>query len=530
MPNERATVPTPIHLRLARLLDRTSQALVILGLDRRITHANRAFEQLLGYDEGALVGVEIDAITPEESRAITAQALDRLQSGSDPQRYEKEYWHRDGHRVPVVVSTDYDREPDGQIRGYYAFVTDVGPLKAAQEAARRSESRLRRLAESLLDAIVVTDAEARITLLNPATERIFGRAAREAIGQPLDLLLESDGIPRGLRQRDPRIIGQTTETRGRHQDGRAIPLEVSVGAVELSGATEFVASMRDLTERNRLRALILRSEKLASIGLLSAGLAHEINNPLAFVANDLAMLERDLKSLHSLVEAWQAAAQASHDPACRELRAQAEALAEATDWPYLRDHLPDLVRRTRQGVRRISQIVANLRSLSRTGPAQLEPAALSDLVESALDMVRPRMSQSAIELHTHLPSLPKIPVVPAQITQVVLNLLLNAVQAIESLGRPEGNRIDVRIEAHADRQVIEISDNGIGIEPENLPRLFDPFFTTKPVGEGTGLGLAVAHGVVTAHGGTIEVESTPGSGARFRVALPALPTNGAGRD
>jgi PAS domain S-box-containing protein len=528
MPDEITAAPTPLHLRLARLLDCTSQPFLILGLDRRVAHANRAFERMLGHEPGALVGVHIDAISPEASRATTRARIERLHAEGTPQRYEKEYLHRDGHRIPVVVATDFDRDEDGAVRGYYAFVTDLSELKAAQEAVRVSEARLRLLAEALLDAVVATDSDARVTLFNPAAEVVFGLPAAEAVGTPLDRLLEADGLPRALREGDPRVIGRTTEARGRRRDGQTVSLEVSVAAVDLGGATEFVLSMRDLSERNRLRALLLRSEKLASIGLLSAGLAHEINNPLAYVANDLAVLERDLDGLRSLIGSLEAAADAD-EPSRLAARASAAAVAESIDWPYLRDNLPALVRRSREGVRRVSEIVANLRGLARTGPASLEPTALADLIETALEMARPRMARSGIEVRFTHSRLPKIPVVAAQITQVVLNLLVNAVQAIETLGRREGNRIEVRLHAAGDRQMIEVADNGVGIDPDDLPRLFDPFFTTKPVGEGTGLGLALSHGIVAAHGGLIEVESAPGAGALFRIVLPTMPVPDPGR-
>ncbi len=167
----------------------------------------------------------------------------------------------------------------------------------------------------------------------------------------------------------------------------------------------------------------------------------------------------------------------------------------------------------------MADIVQNLRNFARLDRAELDRVDLNDAISSSLDMLRGRLSQSQITVERHLGELPLVSCAPAQLNQVFLNLLINAVQAIEATSRGAG-RIEIRTRAEGPVVVIEIADDGCGIPADVLPRIFDPFFTTKPVGAASGLGLSTSHGIVADHGGQIEVESTEGQGARFRVSLP----------
>jgi signal transduction histidine kinase len=269
--------------------------------------------------------------------------------------------------------------------------------------------------------------------------------------------------------------------------------------------------------------MLAQSEKLASIGLLSAGVAHEINNPLAYVANNLAVLERDMKSVLEMIEIYERARD-SMVVAAPQVVAEVEALAEELDWDYVRENLGRMLGRTREGVQRVANIVQNLRGLARTSPPKMESASIPDMLESALEMIRGRLRRHNIEFVVEHGDVPRLTCVPSQISQVILNLLINAAQAVESSGHHEGGRIRFATARDGDMVCISMSDNGCGIPAESLPQLFDPFFTTKSVGEGTGLGLSISHGIVTGHGGRIEVESPPGEETCFRIYLPLNPS------
>ena len=252
--------------------------------------------------------------------------------------------------------------------------------------------------------------------------------------------------------------------------------------------------------------------------MLSAGVAHEINNPLAYVSNNLAVLERDVRFLLMLLAIYEKAGEslAATEP---ELVRQASRLAAEFDLTYVKENMGNILRSTRQGVKRVADIVQNLRGFARLDQAVVDQADIHEALKTAIEMLRGRLDRRHITIEQHLGELPLVAGSAAQLNQVFLNLLVNAMQAIDSTHREDG-RIAVTTEAIDGEVVVEVADNGCGIPDEILPQIFDPFFTTKDVGDGTGLGLSITHGMVQDHGGRLEVESTLGVGTRFRVFLP----------
>jgi signal transduction histidine kinase len=323
---------------------------------------------------------------------------------------------------------------------------------------------------------------------------------------------------RYLETGETTLIARPTELIGRRKDGTEFTLELSVSAIDFGSELRFLATIRDTTERTRMRTALIQSEKLASIGLLSAGVAHEINNPLAYVANNLVVLQRDLKGLMALLDLYENVRTrlAEVDP---EVGRRVQALAEEIDLSYVRDNLSRVLARTREGVQRVARIVHNLRGLARTDRPKMEEVTVADLVDMSLELVRGRLQRRGIKVEQDY-QVPRIRCVPAQIGQVILNLLVNALQAIEAKVEAEGGQIRITSQAVGNDTLIEISDTGCGIDPQDVSRLFDPFFTTKPVGEGTGLGLSITHGIITGHGGRIEVTSQLGEGSCFKIYLP----------
>jgi signal transduction histidine kinase len=271
-------------------------------------------------------------------------------------------------------------------------------------------------------------------------------------------------------------------------------------------------------ERHQMRARVIQSEKLASLGMLSAGVAHEINNPLAYVSNNLAVLERDIRFLLMLLAIYEKAdaSLAATEP---ELVRQASRLASEFDLAYVKDNIGTILRSTRQGVKRVADIVQNLRGFARLDQAVVDQADIHEALKTAVEMLRGRLDRRHIAIEEHLGDLPLVAGSAAQLNQVFLNLLVNAMQAIESTDRADG-LIAITTLANEGEIVVEVADNGCGIPEAVLPQIFDPFFTTKDVGDGTGLGLSITHSMVQDHGGRLEVESVLGVGTRFRVFLP----------
>jgi PAS domain S-box-containing protein len=402
---------------------------------------------------------------------------------------------------------------------------EVADRERAEVALRSSERMYRQLAEGILEAIVLADERGRIRLFNPAAQRTFGYAEPEVLGRPLALLMPPEyreaherAFRRYVATREARSLGRTTELRGLRKGGEVFPLELSLSAIELPEGIVFLGAIHDLTERRRMQAMIVQAEKLASLGLLSAGVAHEINNPLAYVANNLAVLERDWRGLAEVLDAYERArpALAAASP---EVAGRIDRIAEEIDLPYIRANLGQVLGSTRRGVGRISGIVEGLRGFARLDQAAVDRVDLRQAIAASLELIRGQLERRQITVEQREDGAPQVVCAPAQINQVVLNLLVNAMQAIEATGRG-GGRIEIAVRSRDDKSVLEVADDGCGIPEGILPRIFDPFFTTKPVGQGTGLGLAISHGIVADHGGRIEVESTPGRGSRFRVILP----------
>jgi PAS domain S-box-containing protein len=353
--------------------------------------------------------------------------------------------------------------------------------EVASSEVRRSESRMRSLIEHLPDAVFVLH-EGSFVFANAAFAAYLGyERPDEVIGSPLmdrvhpEDVSEGKAIVRGApKPRKVRLL---------RRDGEAVHAEVAGIALVWDGEPATVAIARDLTERNRLEQQLLLADRMASVGTLAAGVAHEINNPLGYVLGNLTVLSDGLTA----------------DALTQEM---AQALKDAV-----------------HGAKRVRDIVQDLQTFSR-GESSKRSGAVDVL--RVMD-VSIRMAHSAVRHRARLERdyrlVPAVEGTESRIGQVFLNLIVNAAQAMPE--RPaEENEINVRVTADGDHVVAEVRDNGVGMTAEVRRRIFDPFFTTKPIGEGTGLGLSICHSIVVAMAGSIEVESEPGVGTTFRVRLP----------
>jgi signal transduction histidine kinase len=249
---------------------------------------------------------------------------------------------------------------------------------------------------------------------------------------------------------------------------------------------------------------------MASIGVLAAGVAHEINNPVGFVNSNLSSLQRYLQSLMRLLDAYELREQ--HLPEGD--RSELNALRKEIDADYLREDLGSLLSESMDGLDRIKRIVQDMKDFSHVGGGDVLVANLETGLDSTLNVVWNELKYKA-EVIKEYGGVPEIECIPSQLNQVFMNLLVNAAHAIDNRGR-----ITVRTSYENEMVTVSVSDTGSGIAAENLGRIFEPFFTTKPVGKGTGLGLSLSYSIVQKHGGRIEVDSEIGKGTTFRVILP----------
>ena len=272
-------------------------------------------------------------------------------------------------------------------------------------------------------------------------------------------------------------------------------------------------------ELKETQAKILQQEKMASIGQLAAGVAHEINNPMGFISSNLGTLEKYASRLAAFTRTQAEAAAPLLPP---EERERLEAKKREWKIDYILSDIQALIRESQEGAQRVRTIVQNLKSFSRLDETKEQPADLNECLESTINIVWNEIKYKAT-LRREYGELPLTRCRPQELNQVFMNLLVNAAHAMESQGE-----IRVRTWAEGGSIYVEVADTGCGIPEENLSRIFEPFFTTKEVGKGTGLGLSIAYDIVKKHGGEISVESTMGEGTTFRVRIPVVEGDGSG--
>ena len=420
----------------------------------------------------------------------------------------------------------------------------------AEENLLVTENFYHSLVESLPASILRKDLEGRFLFGNQKFCAALGATqVSEMIGKT-DNNYFPDELAEKYRADDRRVIetDSTLETVEEHVTPRGETLFVQVIKTPLHDNTGKVTGVQgifwDVTERKRAeeqlvsqnirlqemaeseraahaalkqaQSQLVQSEKLASLGQIVAGVAHEINNPVAFVTNNVAVLGRDVGEMRDLITLYESADDliAESRPATAE---QIREFRERVDMDYTLRNIQGLLERSRDGLRRIQQIVSHLRLFAHLDEGDVNEADLNNGIESTAAIILGHARKKQIRLAMELSPLPPVTCNAAKINQVVMNLLTNAIDA-----SPEGKSVTIRTRLDADGEgvSIEVIDEGSGIDPKVRDRIFDPFFTTKPIGQGTGLGLSISYGIVKDHGGTIDVDSKPGEGTKFVVHIP----------
>jgi len=281
--------------------------------------------------------------------------------------------------------------------------------------------------------------------------------------------------------------------------------------LEFKQASE--ALQREIDERKQLESQLVQSEKLASLGQLAAGVAHEINNPIGFISSNLGTLEGYFSKLQDMLDAYQ---HSEEDIASIAILDHLKTLREHVELDFLREDIPMLIKESKEGINRVGKIVKDLKEFSRVDSSQeWQWANLQQGIDSTLNIVANELKYKADVIKEYA-DLPDIECLPSQINQVIMNLVVNAAQAMG----PQRGKITIRSKAETEHIWLEVADTGSGMAPDIVQKIFDPFFTTKPVGQGTGLGLSLSYGIVKKHGGDITVNSEMGVGTTFRVTLP----------
>ncbi|CAN7457328.1 ATP-binding protein [Pseudoduganella sp. LjRoot289] len=304
------------------------------------------------------------------------------------------------------------------------------------------------------------------------------------------------------------------------RDEHGAPLEVIGSLTDITSRKLMEQAQQELISKLReAHEQLLQSEKMASIGQLAAGIAHEINNPVGFVNSNMGTLQNYVTTLFGVVDAYEQILSSPSAPA--PVQARIAAIRDEADLEFLREDVTALVKESMDGLKRVKDIVQALKDFSHVGETEWQVADLHHGLDSTLNIVSNEIKYKCT-VEKQYGALPQIECLASQLNQVFMNLLVNAGHAIKERGT-----ITLRTGAENGWVWVEVGDTGCGIPQENLNRIFEPFFTTKPVGSGTGLGLSLSYGIVAKHGGRIEVASELGKGTRFTVRLPVKPPKAA---
>jgi len=527
---------------LERLGDAIVEAIpapiAVLSADGRVVSANPEFARAFSAPLEAIAGKRLEHLVPAELfesgvlRLLIASAS-RPGGGGGVDRGTVGRSRRFDVRVRRL----------GERSGILVVLWDVTErdqlAKRLADLTRYNENVI----QNLNSALLVVDRNGAISSANQAAESIFAVEPGTLRGQllwdwfpgtPPERLLVARTLADGVSHRG----AETVITR---RDGTLIPIGISCApltdaAGERIGA---VAILQDLSEIKELQRAVLQNEKMASIGQLAAGVAHEINNPMGFIHANLCQMAEYLTDLRRMWEEVGRLQETIAGGALGEIRRQSVALTELArelDVEYLVSDFGKALRESQEGSERIRHIVQDLRSFSRHDPGERTLADINECLDSTASIAWTMMKHSVV-LRKEYRDVPRVRCYPMQLKQVFMNLLVNAYQAIQERFGQSGEIGEIRLQTgeRGGGVSVTVTDNGIGIRPEHVTRIFDPFFTTKEVGIGTGLGLSTSFSIVQRHGGTLKVESKPGEGSTFELFLPlaageeaATPAGGGG--
>ncbi|HET7753720.1 MAG TPA: PAS domain S-box protein [Anaeromyxobacteraceae bacterium] len=459
--------------------DASGAALVVVDREERIVSWSPAAAAIFGHGVEQALGRRIDLIVPDDRREEERSIAARVAAEGRAPRVETIRTARDGRRVPVALAAVALRDEAGALVGRTCWFEDLSALHQLRGRVQAQEQLLAHITREAADAIVAIDLDGSVTSWNRGAEQLLGVTAPEILGQSLARVASNDAVARLVEKvkRARAVRGVRAEWRG--ASGELLPVDVSaalLGGSERATGVAIVA--RDRSAQLRLDRQLMRSEKLAMVGSLAAGLAHEIGTPLNVISATAEYLLLD-------------AGEEAH-PQLRGIVAETE---------------------------RISRLVRDLLSFARGSAPGKVPVRLEDAVDRVVSLLRYTLDRRGIQLEAEIPpDLPAMLADPDGLHQILLNLIVNAAQAV-----PEGGHIGVRarvIDAAGEQAVsVEVHDDGPGIPAELRERIFDPFFTTRA--DGTGLGLAVCARIVADHGGDLGVSVGPLGGASFQVQLPA---------
>src|SRR5438105_2629251 len=474
--------------RFTELFESLQEGIYITTPDGTIVDVNPALVRMLGYDskEEVLKRRVPEIFVDREERKLIKEEVERQPM---IQGREITLIRKAGTSIVCLNTAAAVRDNAGRVLRYQGALMDITERREMERRLHQQQEFARRLVDSFPDLILVLDANAHYTFVSPRCKDVLGYDIQEAQNAAFGGRTHPEDLPAAESLYQDIIAGRQSfaslEIRVRHKLGewRRIRFNFSPLADEKGNIEGVVLSGRDVTDLKLLEEQLIQAEKLAAMGQMLAGVAHELNNPLTAILGVTELLRER---------------QGEDDSTKRQLEL------------------------THRQARRAARIVQNLLEFSRPASPQKKPLDLSNLLDRTLQLHEHSLRRNNVELDFRpQPDLPGVVGDANQLIQVFLNLITNAEQAIREIR--DAGRIQIRAGRNGNQLAITVQDDGVGIRPESLPRIFDPFYTTKRPGGGTGLGLSICMSIIREHGGNIEAETLPAGGSAFTIYLPAAP-------
>ena len=536
------------------LIEHSHDVVCIIDSDGLLKYQSPSFKKTLGYEKNELIGKRsIDLVHPDDVADLKNRFRKLLTQPNSEDTFTYRVKHKNGNWIHIEALAR-NLLNDREIGGVVINFRDISAKKNAESALIESQLRLEGIISSALDAIITIDSNHNVVLFNSAAEHMFNYPASEIFGQPVEML-----FPIKLRKKYKKMINDFSKlsainsfkintdpekelVQGMKSDGTLFPIDASISKQEIEGEIFFTAIVRNITEQIKSEQVIkeysktleyevsertnqlnkknqelndiledlrntqeqlVESEKMASLGQLTAGIAHEINNPINFVSSTISPLKRDFEEIQELIGR-------KYDGNTANNKIQ----TDKDEVLFLISEISSLLDGIEEGAKRTKNIVLGLRKFSRLDEGTFKNVDLHEGLDSTLMLLKSKL-HGKIEIVKKYNQIPLVECLPGKINQVFMNILSNAIQAIEG-----GGKITIKTRHKNAIVNISITDTGAGMSNEIKKRIFEPFFTTKEVGSGTGLGLSISYGIVENHGVHINVTSTPGHGASFVISLP----------
>jgi len=510
----------------------------ILGPDMRFVDVNDAFCRILGYDKNDLIGRTVIDISHPEDRVAATPNFDELAGlVNNGIPAEKRYLHKDGRAVWVSLTRSVIRDADGNPLYGVGHVQDITQRQEAEEALRKSEQHNRVIVKALdeiSDGIEIFEPDGHLLYRNARSVELFpGETKAVARGAALEELVRAiveSGLVPITGDRDEFIRKRVELLKQSASSVTETQLTDSRWMMVRNFKTNdgsIILVRTDITELKNAQQEVLQSMKLASVGGLAAGIAHEINTPVQYIGDNLRFIQDSIGDVQEAIDTFQNACGAVGSGASVEDQiSQVKSRLKDLDLDYLLEELPSATEQSLNGIETISRIVLAMKEFAHPGQRDKAMADINKAIENTLTVSRNEWKHHA-ELETDFDeNLAPVPCLVGEINQVLLNLVVNASHAIQDRHGDDLGLIKIATQQDGDFVEIRVSDNGTGIPKQAQDKVFDQFFTTKEVGKGTGQGLSVSYDViVNKHGGALSFETEEGKGTTFIIRLPINATN-----